>query len=63
VLRRAPHLTGPWSDPLPIVSDADYPGLYGGYLHPWAMDGPDVYFTMSQWVPYRVMLMRATLRD
>jgi hypothetical protein len=61
VLRHARELTGPWSAPLPLVSGADCPGLYGGYLHPWAVDGPDVYFTMSQWGPYNVTLMRATL--
>lgn len=61
VLRSAERLTGPWRDPVPLVSGTDYPGLYGGYLHPWTLDGPDVYFTMSQWVPYHVLLLRATL--
>ncbi|HEY3750773.1 MAG TPA: DUF4185 domain-containing protein [Pseudonocardiaceae bacterium] len=61
VLRHAPELTGPWSAPLPLVSGTNHPGLYGGYLHPWALDGPDVYFTMSRWGPYNVTLMRATL--
>lgn len=61
VLRHAPELTGPWSAPITLVSGADHPGLYGGYLHPWTMAGPDVYFTMSRWDPYHVLLMRATL--
>jgi hypothetical protein len=61
VLRHARELTGPWSAPATLVSGADRPGLYGGYLHPWALDGPDVYFTMSLWGPYNVTLMRATL--
>jgi hypothetical protein len=60
VLRHAAALTGPWSEPLPIVSGADHPGLYGGYFHPWA-EGPDLYFTMSRWGPYHVTLMRLTL--
>jgi hypothetical protein len=61
VLRHAPELTGPWSEPIPFVFGTDHPGLYGGYLHPWFLDGPDVYFTMSRWDPYHVLLMRATL--
>jgi hypothetical protein len=61
VLRSAPELTGPWSDPQVVVSGADYPGLYGGYLHPWANDAASVYFTLSQWGPYNVSLMRADL--
>ncbi|HVV23644.1 MAG TPA: DUF4185 domain-containing protein [Pseudonocardiaceae bacterium] len=61
VLRTADALNGPWSEPVQLVAGSDHPGLYGGYLHPWAMDGPDVYFTMSQWGPYQVTLMRATL--
>lgn len=61
VLRHAPELAGPWSEPVQLVSGAQYPGLYGGYFHPWAVDGPDVYFTMSRWDPYHVLLMRATL--
>jgi Domain of unknown function (DUF4185) len=61
VLRSARELTGPWSEPVTVVPGAEYPGLYGGYLHPWASDGQDVYFTLSRWGPYQVTLMRATL--
>lgn len=61
VLRSAPELTGPWSAPVELVSGKDYPGLYGGFLHPWAAAGPDVYFTLSLWNSYNVRLMRATL--
>jgi hypothetical protein len=61
VLRSAPELTGPWTDGQVVVSGADHPGLYGGYLHPWANDGSSVYFTLSQWGPYNVTLMRADL--
>lgn len=63
VLRSATSLTGPWSEPVRLVSGRDYPGLYGGFLHPWAVTGSDVYFTMSQWGPYRVRLFRATLES
>lgn len=61
VLRRAAELTGPWSEGEVVVSGSDYPALYGGYLHPWACGGARVYFTMSQWGPYNVTLMRADL--
>jgi hypothetical protein len=61
VIREAPELTGPWSEPLLLVSGDDYPSLYGAYLHPWASDGETIYFNMSQWGPYNVLLMRARL--
>jgi hypothetical protein len=61
VIREAPELTGKWSDPLVLVSGDDYPSLYGAYLHPWGSDGETIYFNMSQWGPYNVMLMRAHL--
>jgi hypothetical protein len=62
VLRSAPELTGPWSEPAVLVSSRDHPGLYGGFLHPWAADGPDVYFLLSLWNSYNVRLMKATVR-
>jgi hypothetical protein len=61
VLRAAREPTGPWSEPQTVVSGQEYPGLYGGYLHPGALDGDDIYFTMSQWGPYNVFLMQAGL--
>jgi hypothetical protein len=61
VIREAPELTGPWSEPRMLVDSADFPSLYGSYLHPWASDGEVIYFAMSQWGPYNVLLMRARL--
>jgi hypothetical protein len=61
VIREAPELTGTWSEPMLLVSAEDYPSLYGAYLHPWGSDGEVIYFNMSQWGPYNVMLMRARL--
>jgi len=61
VLRAAREVTGPWSDGQTLVSGQDHPALYGGYLHPGALDGDEIYFTMSQWGPYNVYLMRASL--
>lgn len=57
VMRTAKNPEGGWSDPQVVASSADYPGLYGGYFHPWNQDGV-LYFAMSQWSPYNVYLMR-----
>jgi len=57
VLRTAKDPQGPWSAPQTVASSADYPGLYGGYFHPWS-EGGEIYFAMSQWSPYNVYLMR-----
>ncbi|HEX3778768.1 MAG TPA: DUF4185 domain-containing protein [Pseudonocardiaceae bacterium] len=61
VLRSAPSLAGPWSAGAVVVDGAQYPGLYGGYLHPWTTADPAIYFTLSQWGPYNVSLMRAVV--
>ena len=60
VLRTAPAPTGPGSRGEPVVTGEQYPQLYGGHLHPCSADG-DLYFTMSQWGPYNVRLMRTEL--
>jgi hypothetical protein len=61
VLRQANSPQGAWSTATPMVSSADYPDLYGGFLHPWST-ADEVYFTMSEWDSYNVYLMHATLR-
>ncbi|GAA1405150.1 hypothetical protein GCM10009662_34870 [Catellatospora coxensis] len=63
VLRTAPSITGPWGPEEVIATGAAYPGLYGAFLHPWsaASNSPWLYFTMSQWDPYNVYLMRVRL--
>jgi Domain of unknown function (DUF4185) len=60
VVRLAPQPTGPWSAPITIATDKEYPTLYGGFLHPDSK-GSDIYFTMTQYDRYNVSLMRATL--
>ncbi|MEU9980192.1 DUF4185 domain-containing protein [Streptomyces sp. NPDC050856] len=57
VARTAPGPTGPWTEGQVVVRGTDHPGLYGGFLHP-ATTGAEVYFTMSRWDPYHVVLMR-----
>ncbi|MGQ0481179.1 MAG: DUF4185 domain-containing protein [Pseudonocardia sp.] len=61
VLRAADAVTGPWSDGQTLVSGTEHPALYGGYLHPRALHGDSICFTMSQWGPYNVYLVRAEL--
>jgi hypothetical protein len=62
-LRDSPQLWGGWSQPHTITDSQAYPGLYGAFMHPWLTqnNGEDIYFTMSQWGPYAVYLMHATL--
>ncbi|MGE3284685.1 MAG: DUF4185 domain-containing protein [Pseudonocardia sp.] len=61
VLRTAAHPTGPWTEGETLVDGAHHPGLYGGYLHPWHLDGDTVYLTMSSWGPYAVYLVKVVL--
>jgi hypothetical protein len=61
VLRAADAPTGPWSEGQTLVSGADHPALYGGFMHPHALDGDEIFFTMSQWIPYNSYLVRAEL--
>lgn len=61
VLRRAPAPTGPWSTGDPVVTAEQYPGLYGGYIHPWCLSGGPLYWTLSMWNDYRVYWMRTAL--
>ncbi|TLS49524.1 DUF4185 domain-containing protein [Paenibacillus antri] len=61
VMRSASELTGPWSAETEVVTGADHPGLYGGFIHPWTNDGADLYMLVSEWGPYNVILMRSTL--
>ena len=59
-LREAINPWGPWSKPFKLVSAINYPGLYGACMHPVYTEdnGRIFYFTMTQWGPYNVFLMR-----
>lgn len=61
VMRDAATPTGPWSGEKILATGARFPGLYNAFIHPWALNGPDLYFISSQWTPYNTFLMRATL--
>ena len=61
VMRTADKPEGPWSLATKVVSTTDVPGgIYAPYIHPWS-SGRDLYFTLSLWSNYSVMLMRTTL--
>ncbi|MET7770813.1 DUF4185 domain-containing protein [Nocardia sp. NPDC005366] len=59
VVRESNSPQGGWSESTPTVTVADYPELYGGFIHPWST-GSDLYFTISTWSDYNVYLMHAT---
>jgi hypothetical protein len=61
VARTAPAPQGPWSAEQTLVSHGQIPGgIYAPFLHPWST-GKDVYFTLSLWNAYDVMLMHTEL--
>ncbi|MBD0323031.1 MAG: DUF4185 domain-containing protein [Aldersonia sp.] len=59
-LREARTPQGAWSDGAPTTTVADYPFLYGGFIHPWSK-GNELYYNISTWSDYNVYLMRAEL--
>jgi hypothetical protein len=61
VLRTAPSPTGPWGPAQTVTTTKDFPKAYAPYLTPRWTDGPDIWFTMSQFTSYRVALMRTRL--
>ncbi len=61
VARTAPHPQGPWSPEAMLVSNFQMPGgIYAPMMHPWST-GKDVYFNLSLWSAYDVMLMHTVL--
>jgi hypothetical protein len=61
VLRTADSPAGPWSDEYIVATGAEFPALYAPFQLPVFTDGPDIYFTMSQFGPYQVFLMKTRL--
>lgn len=62
VVRTSSHLMEGWSEEAVVATGEEYPALYGGFIHPWTNDGKDLYFVMSEWEPYNVVLMKAELQ-
>ena len=72
ILRTADTPEGPWSDPVTIATSLTYPGLYAPMIHPLSGTGqltdatgnPDtstLYWNMSIWGNYNVVLMKTDL--
>ncbi|MFN8072891.1 MAG: DUF4185 domain-containing protein [Mycobacterium sp.] len=71
ILRTADSPEGPWSSPVTIATSLQYPGLYAPMIHPLSGTGmltdgtnPDVsnlYWNMSLWGNYNVVLMKTDL--
>ena len=61
VMRTADNPQGPWSSARTLVRSVQVPGgIYAPFIHPWSA-GRDLYFNLSLWSSYSVMLMHATL--
>ncbi|MCW2649708.1 MAG: hypothetical protein JWR32_684 [Mycobacterium sp.] len=61
VARTAPAPQGPWGPEQTLVTSRQIPGgIYAPYLHPWST-GKDLYFNLSLWSGYSVMLMHTVL--
>ncbi len=61
VMRTASAARGPWSSPQTLVTSKQLPGgIYAPFMHPWTT-GKDLYFNLSLWSAYSVMLMHTVL--
>jgi hypothetical protein len=61
VFRTAPAPQGPWGPEQMIVPSMQFPGgIYAPFLHPWST-GRELYFNLSEWTAYNVMLMKTVL--
>jgi hypothetical protein len=61
VMRTAPTPQGPWGPEQLQVSSMFTPGgVYAPFLHPWST-GKNLYYNLSLWSAYNVMLMRTVL--
>jgi hypothetical protein len=61
VMRTADNPQGPWSTAQTLVTSTQLPGgIYAPFIHPWS-SGHDLYFNLSLWSAYSVMLMHTTL--
>jgi len=61
VMRTAPAPQGPWGPEQVLVSSFSTPGgVYAPFLHPWST-GRELYYNVSLWSAYNVMLMRTVL--
>ena len=61
VMRTAPAPQGPWSPEQVLATSSEIPGgIYAPFLHPWST-GRELYYNLSLWSAYNVMLMKTVL--
>jgi hypothetical protein len=61
VMRTAPAPQGPWGPEQLLVPSMQIPGgIYAPLLHPWST-GRELYYNLSLWSAYNVMLMHTVL--
>jgi hypothetical protein len=61
VARTAAAPQGPWGPEQLLVPSMQFPGgIYAPFLHPWST-GKELYFNLSEWSSYNVMLMNTVL--
>jgi hypothetical protein len=61
VMRTAPAPQGPWGPEQVMVTSNEMPGgIYAPFLHPWST-GKELYYNLSLWSGYNVMLMHTAL--
>jgi hypothetical protein len=61
VLRTSPTPQGPWGPEQVVATSGSIPGgIYAPFLHPWST-GKELYYNLSLWSAYNVMLMHTTL--
>jgi hypothetical protein len=61
VMRTAPAPQGPWGPEQVLVTSSELPGgIYAPLLHPWST-GKELYYNLSLWSAYNVMLMHTVL--
>lgn len=62
VLRTADTPWGPWENATTLIDYSILPGVYGGFMHPWAQ-GSDLYYLVTTWNAYNVFLVRTELDE
>lgn len=61
VMRTAPAPQGPWGPEQLLIPSSQIPGgIYAPFLHPWST-GRELYYNLSLWSAYNVMLMHTIL--
>jgi hypothetical protein len=61
VMRTSAAPQGPWGPEQVLVTSSEIPGgIYAPFLHPWST-GKELYYNLSLWSAYNVMLMHTVL--